>query len=169
LKTVDNLKHELEAFKGIGDVNIAALLTKLSDRHAELDVLREEGQHFEDLTDEQVRRPMKEADGIREDIFEVKQEKASMLLSLRAAEASEVARGVDVSRMRLENTQLKRSNQLLMQEIKALEAMKDKKAIDIRHFMESTVAPPPPSIRASGKAPGIIIRPIVLPKAIFKL
>jgi hypothetical protein len=169
LKAVDNLKHELEAFKGIGDVNIAQLLAKLSERHTELDGLREDGRCFEELTEEKVRRPMREADAVRDGIGEVKQEKAGMLLALRAGEAAETARGVDVERMRVENVQLKRSNQLLMQEISALEAVKDKKASDVRHFMESTVAPPPPSIRASGKAPGFIVRPIVLPKAVFKL
>jgi hypothetical protein len=169
LKTVDNLRAQLDAFKGVGDVNIAELLQKLSEGQSTLDALSEECEQFDEKTEEEVRKPMKETDGFRDDILETRREKAELMIALRKVEGGEVVAGLDIDRIRLDNLKLKRANQLLLEEITALENAKDKKGCDVRHFMESTVAPPPPSIRSSGKAVGTIIRPIVLPKAIFKL
>jgi hypothetical protein len=169
LKTVDDLEKQLKKFSGIGDVNITRLLAELSERRSELDLLREEGAQFDKLTDDEVRRPMKVVEGVRGDIYDTRRAKAALLGTLREAEGIEAARGINTGRLLAENTGLKRTNQLLLDEITALESIKDRKASDVRHFMESTVAPPPPSIRSSAKAPGIIIRPLVLPKSLIKL
>jgi hypothetical protein len=169
LKTVDILKQQLSAFKGVGDVNIDTLLEKLCDRHAELDVLREEGNGFDQQVKEEVEDRMTEVDPLRAEITSTRCQKAELLTSMREKETDEEPPVLDIGSLRKENVKLKRANELLEEEIRDLENQKDRRACDVRRFMETTVAPPPASLRSSAKAPGIIIRPVLAPKAIGKL
>jgi uncharacterized phage infection (PIP) family protein YhgE len=169
LKQIDNLKKEIDELKGAGDVNITQLLQTLSDKHAELDVLREECAKFDELTEQEVRKPMKGIDGLRDRIYDVKRAKSSLLEVLldRDDNESEV-HTVDIVKLKLENARLTRRNQLLKDQIRHMESTKDKQSSDVRQFMETTIQPPPPSIRTV-KAPGIIIRPMVVNRSFPRL
>jgi hypothetical protein len=78
-KQVDELKQRLDMFKGIGDVNIAELFEKLSDRDGQLDILRGDRESFEEQAEMHVRTPMKMIDQMRGRIFKTKRAKSALL------------------------------------------------------------------------------------------
>jgi chromosome segregation ATPase len=169
LKQIENLKKEIDEFLGVGDVNITKLLAKLSDTHQELDELKEENEKFDVRTEEEVRKPMRNVDKMRGKIYTVKRAKSSLLEVLLGTEG-DVAETEEstIVKLNAENAKLRKQNQLLLEQIWAMEATKDAKAADVRHYMEATIQPPLPSIRGAVKAPGIIIRPLVLNKCLAK-
>ena len=69
------------------------------------------------------------------------------------------ARSQHAAALMSENAQMRKTNELLRRQIEELESIKNRKATDVKTYMEATVQPPPPSIRSAMKAPGIIIKP----------
>jgi hypothetical protein len=163
-KAIDHLKARLEQFKGIGDVNISELLQKLSERHSELDVLRGEGDVFDQQTEAEVRAPIKVVDQMRGKIFQTRRAKSAFLATVLDDAGIIPMRGPELVQLSRENLQLRGANRLLAEEVQQLENSKDKRACEVRQFMEATVAPPPAVRRTTTKVPGIIIRPMVIPK-----
>jgi predicted outer membrane protein len=164
LKTVDNLKQQLKALAGIGDVNIAALLERLSERHAELDALREEGDEFDRIVKERVHGTMHQLGAVRGRIQATQRAKLVYLQTLCRQGVTALVQSIDLGQIKGENSQLRRSNLALEAEIQELESRKDRRPVAVRGFMEATIVPPPPSISSRVKAPGIVIRPVVLNK-----
>jgi hypothetical protein len=159
-KTIGELRTQIVAFAGIGDVNVGELIEKLTERHTVLDALRDEGDKFQQVVDDKVRKPVSRVERVRNKICETRSAK-SVLLNRVRQQVSE-REPEDTREMRMENAQLRRLNRMLEAEIKELELQKDQRSVDVRHFMEATVGPPPPAKRSNQKAPGIIIRPLPL-------
>jgi hypothetical protein len=161
-KVVETLQRQIQALAGVGGVNIAELLEKLADRHAELDILREEGDKFDDLVNGEIRKFMDKVNSVKGKIQQTRTAKSGLLTIVIKHQSDTALDAPSVGPLRNENSQLKRLNRLLENEINDLETQKDRRGVEIRHFMEATVAPPPPAIRSTTKAPGIIIRPMPL-------
>jgi hypothetical protein len=161
LRTVDMLREQLETFASIGDVNVAQLLQQLSARHAELDELMEDADEFEELVHQGVHRQLGELSRVRERIQSTRRAKSELLEFLNARPVDDIRHSYDLSEVKVDNRQLRRTNQALAEEIQNLENQKDRRPAMVRRFMEATVAPPVPVIRSRARPPGIIIRPLV--------
>jgi hypothetical protein len=159
LKTVDGLLQQLKRFTHLDDANITELLEKLADRHAELDVLREEGDEFDRVLQQQVRNPMNQVDNLRERIIGTRSAKSRIARSLKDTEKEEPTPEFDIAKLRNQNAKLKRSNQLLETEISDLEAQKAAKCLDVKSFMEQVVVPPIHVVRSPTRSRGAIIKP----------
>jgi DNA repair exonuclease SbcCD ATPase subunit len=161
LRTVDNLREQLEAFTSIGDANIAQLLQQLSARHTELDELREDAREFEELVRQDVHGQLGEASRVRDRIQRTRRAKSELREFLNAPRVGDIRHSYDLSEVKVENRQLRRENQALAEEVQKLEDQKDRRPAMVRGFMEATFAPPVPVIHSRAKPPGIIIRPLV--------
>ena len=164
LKTVENLKAEIAQIRNVSDVNIDNLLEKMRAKQEELDELRKEGEELDKQTEEFIRRPMRQVDKIRTQVMQTRVAKSSLVETMRSLgdEDEVMARSQHAAALISENAQMRKTNELLRKQIEELESVKDKKATDVRTYMETTVQPPPPSIRSTMKAPGIIIKPKML-------
>jgi hypothetical protein len=159
-KTIGELRTQIVAFAEVGDVNIGQLIEQLTERHTVLDALRDEGDKFQQVVDDKVRKPVSRVERVRNKICETRGAKSALLNRVRQQVREREPE--DTREIRMENAQLRRLNRMMEAEIKELELQKDQRSVDVRHFMEATVGPPPPAKRSNQKAPGIIIRPLPL-------
>jgi hypothetical protein len=166
LKTVDNLLQQLQRFAQVGDVNVTELLEKLADRHAELDVLRGEGNEFDKVVRQQVKDPMNQVDDLRERILGTRSAKSRIARSMKGTEGEQATLEFNIAKLRNQNTKLMRSNQLLEIEISDLEAQKAAKCLDVKSFMEQVVVPPVLAVRSPTRSRGLIVRPHLPPKPV---
>jgi tRNA U34 5-carboxymethylaminomethyl modifying enzyme MnmG/GidA len=150
---VEALKKDVALYDTFGDVNVTELLRTLEIKHAELEELRNNNDQLEKATEEGVRIPAKQIGAIRRKIQKMK--KASV------NPEEEVIDKIDFKRVIAENEQIKRINELMKVELVRMEEVKEKKACDVREYMESTCTAPPPMVRPGVKASGIIIKPMM--------
>ena len=169
-KSVDELKKKILSIKNVGDVNIDRLLEKLQERQQELDVLREENNEMNKNIEETVRKPMKDIDKLRNELIKTRAEKSEMILSLKNDEDfnERLEREMKDQSILDENVRLKNSNKLLKMQIEEIESLKEKKARDVKSFMEKTTQPAPPALRNTSKL-GTIVKPNVMGRSLSRI
>lgn len=174
LKTVDELKEKLSHFKAV-DVNVDELLTRLQERQAALDLLRAETDEIEKNFNDEVRAPMKEVERLREEMLKARKERAELFMAMKKEGDfngdfdERLEKETKIRAILDENAQLKHDNALLKSQIDEMEFQKEKRARDMKSFMEKTTQPPPPTIRSSAKVPGAIIKPTVTGRSLSRI
>ncbi|OHS97259.1 hypothetical protein TRFO_09520 [Tritrichomonas foetus] len=171
LKTIETLKEQISSLKKVGDVNIDDLLEKLQSRQSELDKLRIESDELDKSIEDAVRKPMKEVERLRNEVLKTRAERSEMIMTLKNDKGFDERMEKELSIQAIfdENAQLKHSNQLLKAQIEEIESRKEKKARDVKSYMERTTQPPPPTLRSVTKVPGTIIKPSVMGRSLSRI
>jgi uncharacterized protein with von Willebrand factor type A (vWA) domain len=171
-KKTEELKKKIEAVKHVGDVNVSELLESLEARHGELEQLKEEGDELSQEREVGISKPLREVELLRSRVQKARTEKVRLMESLRTLERSveEIKRPMTAVSPDAENARLKRANARLRQQIKDLSDAKNRRSVDVRSFMETTVQMQGNfGSRSSLRTPGVIIRPLFTSRPISRL
>jgi hypothetical protein len=82
---LDQIYHQSRKLKKeVGDVNVSKLISKIEERHKELDVLESEAEDFEDDVEHQVREPSRRAQRSRRSLQRLRIESSGMRREMMA-------------------------------------------------------------------------------------
>ena len=165
IKKIENMKKKLEKFdETIEDVDVDVLVKKIADAQAELDELRENNNEMNSVIDEEVRKPMRIVEVIKNKVRESNTEKRKMR-SLQIQ--SDLIHQEEVTNKELfvqdlsdANIQLRLANDQLNKQIQELENQKKMKSERAKTLMEETMRARQP-LKMQTRASTRIVKPAV--------
>lgn len=152
LKTIDELKRQLDKYQGVGDVNINRLLNQLMEKEDELEQLRAVGDDLDSQFETSIKGSLKRVEQVRTAVAKSRSQRSRLMHS--AMESREEMQTRDqyakyIQQITKINADIQKQNDDLKQKIEDLEKQKSGKSEGAQLLMRETLHSKSPALRAN--------------------